>query len=40
MGDELPEPEDLAGEAITELEAVAADLREIVGLLEQADGGK
>lgn len=38
MGDELPEPEDLAGEAITELEA--ADLREIVGLLEQADGGK
>ena len=39
-GDELPEPEDLAGEAITELEAVAADLREIVGLLEKAEGEK
>ncbi len=31
--DELPEPQDLAGEAITELEAVVDDLREIVALV-------
>ena len=33
--DELPEPQDLAGEAITELEAVVDDLREIVALIEK-----
>src|SRR5437773_8496717 len=32
--DELPEPQDLAAEAITELEAVVDDLKEIVSLLE------
>ena len=31
--DELPEPQDLASEAITELEAVVDDLREIVALV-------
>ena len=36
--DELPEPEDLAGEAITELEAVVDDLKEIVALLEKEEG--
>jgi len=33
--DEMPEPQDLAAEAITELEAVVDDLREIIGLLEK-----
>ncbi len=33
--DELPEPQDLASEAITELEAVVDDLREIVDLVEK-----
>lgn len=37
-GDELPEPQDLAAEAITELEAVVDDLREIVALLEREEG--
>jgi type I restriction enzyme M protein len=32
---DLPEPQDLAGEAITELEAVVDDLREIINLLEK-----
>ncbi len=32
--DELPEPQDLATEAIAELEAAVDELREIVGLLE------
>ena len=32
--DELPEPQDLAAEAITELEAMVGDLKEIVSLLE------
>jgi type I restriction-modification system DNA methylase subunit len=36
--DELPEPEDLAGEAINELEAVVDDLREIVELLGKEEG--
>ena len=36
--DELPEPQDLASEAITELEAVVNDLREIVGLIEKEEG--
>jgi type I restriction enzyme M protein len=37
-GDELPDPEDLATEAITELEAVVDSLREIVGLVEREEG--
>jgi len=36
--DELPEPQDLAAEAITELEAVVDDLRDIVALLEKEEG--
>ncbi len=35
--DELPEPQDLAADAITELEAVVDDLREIVELLEKPE---
>ena len=38
--DELPEPQDLAGEAITELEAVVDGLREIVALVEKEEGVK
>ncbi len=34
---DLPEPQDLASEAITELEAVVDDLRDIVGLLEMEE---
>ncbi|MEQ1902703.1 MAG: hypothetical protein ABL888_00790 [Pirellulaceae bacterium] len=33
-----PDPQDLAPEAITELEAIVGDLREIVALIEQAEG--
>jgi type I restriction enzyme M protein len=36
--DELPEPQDLAAEAVTELEAVVDDLREIITLLEKEEG--
>lgn len=36
--DELPEPQDLAAEAITELEAVVEDLKEIVELIEKEEG--
>ena len=36
--DDLPEPQDLAGAAITELEAVIADLRDIVALVEKEEG--
>ena len=36
--DELPEPQDLASEAITELEAAVDDLRDIVELLEKEEG--
>lgn len=36
--DELPDPQDLAGEAITELEAVVDNLREIVALVEKEEG--
>ncbi len=36
--DDLPEPQDLATEAITELEAIVGDLREIVALIEQQEG--
>ena len=35
--DELPEPQDLAAEAVTELEAVVDDLREIVVLVEKEE---
>ena len=35
--DDLPEPQDLANEAITELEAAAGDLREIIGQLEKEE---
>jgi type I restriction enzyme M protein len=35
--DELPDPQDLAGEAITELEAVVHDLREIVALVDKGE---
>jgi len=35
--DELPEPQDLASEAITDLEAVVDDLREIVALVEKEE---
>ena len=35
--DELPDPQDLAAEAITELEAVVDDLREIVALVEKEE---
>jgi len=36
--DGLPEPQDLASEAITELEAAVDDLREIVELIEKEEG--
>ena len=36
--DELPEPQDLASEAVTELESVVDDLREIITLLEKEEG--
>ena len=35
--DELPEPQDLATEAITELEAAVDDLHEIVALVERQE---
>ena len=36
--DELPDPQNLASEAITELEAVVDDLREMVSLIEKEEG--
>lgn len=36
--DELPEPQDLAAEAVTELESVVDDLRDIVELLDKEEG--
>lgn len=36
--DDLPDPQDLATEAITELEAIVGDLREIVALIELEEG--
>ncbi len=36
--DELPDPQDLATEAITELEAIVGDLREIIALVEAEEG--
>jgi type I restriction enzyme M protein len=38
--DDLPDPQDLAVEAITELEAVVADLKEIVRLVEKEEEGE
>ena len=35
--DELPEPQDLASEAITEFEAIVDDLKEIVALVEREE---
>ncbi len=37
--DELPEPEELAGEAITELEAMADELRDILRLIDSNGNG-
>ena len=34
----LPDPQDLATEAITEFEAIVDDLREIVALVEKEEG--
>ena len=36
--DELPEPPDLAAEAMTKLEAVVEDLREIVAMVAKEKG--
>ena len=36
--DDLPEPQELAAEAITELEAIVDSLREIVALVEKEEG--
>lgn len=36
-GEDLPEPHDLAAEAITELEAVVNDLRKIVSLIDREE---
>ena len=36
--DDLPEPQDLATEAVTELEAVVDDLKEIVAMIEKEEG--
>ena len=36
--DDLPDPQDLATESITELESFVGDLREIVALIEQEEG--
>ena len=35
--EDLPEPQDLAAEAITELEAVVEDLRELVAMIEKEE---
>ncbi|MDP2136837.1 MAG: N-6 DNA methylase [Candidatus Didemnitutus sp.] len=37
--DSLPEPQDLAAEAVTELEAVVDELKEIIALVEREEGG-
>jgi len=36
--EDLPEPQDLAAEAITGLEAVVDDLKEIIRLVEKEEG--
>ncbi len=38
--DELPEPQELVSEAITELEAVVSDLQEILILLDNGNGAE
>ena len=35
--DELPEPQDLAAEAVTELEAAVDELKEIIALVEREE---
>ncbi len=37
-GDDLPDPQELATEAVTELEALVDDLREIIALVEKQEG--
>ena len=37
-GDDLPDPQELATEAVTELEALVDDLREIIALVENQEG--
>jgi len=37
-GDDLPDPQELATEAVTELEAIIDDLREIIALVEKQEG--
>jgi type I restriction enzyme M protein len=37
-GDDLPDPQELATEAVTELEALVDDLREIIALVERQEG--
>jgi len=39
-GDDLPEPQDLANEAVIELEAAIKDLREIIALVETEPGNQ
>ena len=39
-GNELPESQDMTAEAITELEVVVDDLREIIRLIEIIQGGR
>jgi type I restriction enzyme M protein len=36
--DDLPEPQDIANEAITELETIVGDLKEIIALIEKVEG--
>jgi len=36
--DDLPDPQELAAEAVTELEALVDDLREIIALVEKQEG--
>lgn len=37
-GGDLPDPQELATEAVTELEALVDDLREIIALVEKQEG--
>jgi type I restriction enzyme M protein len=38
--DDLPDPQELAGEAVTELEAIVDDLRKIIALVEKHEGAE
>ena len=38
--DDLPEPEELATDAISELEAAVVELNQVLALLENGNGGK